>query len=337
MKNLNKVRIIAEAGVNHNGNLKIAKKLIVAAKRAGADYVKFQYFKAEYLSTKYSKQAKYQKKKFKQKNNSQKLMLEKLQLSIDQLNELKDFCQKKKIKFALSVFDHITLKLLIPLNLDFIKIPSGEITNYPLLRNATKISKEIILSTGMSNITEIKKAIETIKKYNKKIKITLMHCTTEYPTNEKDVNILSVKTMEKKFKLSVGYSDHTKGNEASCAAAVLGSRTFEKHFTLSRRMKGPDHSASLEPDELLNYILSIKKTINLIGNGKKKITRTEKKNFNIVRKSIYALKKIKLGDIFTEENIISKRPYNKSNPMNWLKILGKKSKKKYNIDEEIIF
>lgn len=331
-----KTIIIAEAGVNHNGKVKLAKNLVNIAKNAGADYVKFQYFNPEYLSTNFSKQADYQKKTYKQKNNSQKVMLKKLSLSLNQLIEVYNYCKKKKIKFAISIFDHISLKNIKKLNLDFIKIPSGEITNYPLLRDVAKMNKKIILSTGMSNIKDIYNALRVLRKYKqKKSKITLMHCTTNYPTSEDQVNISAITEIKKKFKIDVGYSDHTIGNEAACAAVAFGARIFEKHFTISKNMKGPDHSASLELGELKNYIKSIKKTEKMIGNGKKALLKSEKKNFKIVRKSIYANKKIKIGEYFTEQNIITKRPLKNSNPMNWSKIIGSKSKRNYKIDDEI--
>lgn len=331
-----KTIIIAEAGVNHNGKVKLAKNLVNIAKNAGADYVKFQYFNPEHLTTNFSKQADYQKKTYKQKNNSQKVMLKKLSLSLNQLIEVYNYCKKKKIKFAISIFDHISLKNIKKFNLDFIKIPSGEITNYPLLRDVAKMNKKIILSTGMSNIKDIYNALTVLRKYKqKKSKITLMHCTTNYPTSEDQVNISTITEIKKKFKIDVGYSDHTIGNEAACAAVAFGARIFEKHFTISKNMKGPDHSASLEPGELKNYIKSIKKTEKMIGNGKKALLKSEKKNFKIVRKSIYANKKINIGEYFTEQNIITKRPLKNSNPMNWSKIIGSKSKRNYKIDDEI--
>ena len=331
-----KTIIIAEAGVNHNGKVKLAKNLVNIAKNAGADYVKFQYFNPEYLTTNFSKQADYQKKTYKQKNNSQKVMLKKLSLSLNKLIEVYNYCKKKKIKFAISIFDHISLKNIKKFNLDFIKIPSGEITNYPLLRDVAKMNKKIILSTGMSNIKDIYNALTVLRKYKqKKSKITLMHCTTNYPTSEDEVNISSITEIKKKFKIDVGYSDHTTGNEAACAAVAFGARIFEKHFTISKNMKGPDHSASLEPTELKNYIKSIKKTEKMIGTGKKALLKSEKKNFKIVRKSIYANKKINIGEYFTEQNIITKRPLKNSNPMNWNKIIGSKSKRNYKIDDEI--
>lgn len=331
-----KTIIIAEAGVNHNGKVKLARNLVNIAKNAGADYVKFQYFNPEYLTTNFSKQADYQKKTYKQKNNSQKVMLKKLSLSLNQLIEVYNYCKKKKIKFAVSIFDHISLKDIKKFNLDFIKIPSGEITNYPLLRDVAKMNKKIILSTGMSNIKDIYNALTVLRKYKqKKSKITLMHCTTNYPASEDEVNISSITEMKKKFKIDVGYSDHTIGNEAACAAVAFGARIFEKHFTISKNMKGPDHSASLEPHELKNYIKSIKKTEKMIGTGKKVLLKSEKKNFKIVRKSIYANKKINIGEYFTEQNIITKRPLKNSNPMNWSKIIGSKSKRNYKIDDEI--
>jgi N,N'-diacetyllegionaminate synthase len=198
------------------------------------------------------------------------------------------------------------------------------------------MNKKIILSTGMSNIKDIYNALTILRKYKqKKSKITLMHCTTNYPTSEDEVNISSITEIKKKFKIDVGYSDHTIGNEAACAAVAFGARIFEKHFTISRKLDGPDHSASLEPDELKNYIKSIKKTEKMIGTGKKTLLESEKKNFKIVRKSIYANKKINIGEYFTEQNIITKRPLKDSNPMKWSKIIGSKSKRNYKIDDEI--
>jgi N,N'-diacetyllegionaminate synthase len=331
-----KTIIIAEAGVNHNGKVKLAKNLVNIAKNAGADYVKFQYFNPEYLTTNFSKQADYQKKTYKQKNNSQKVMLKKLSLSLNQLIEVYNYCKKKKIKFAISIFDHISLKNIKKFNLDFIKIPSGEITNYPLLRDVAKMNKKIILSTGMSNIKDIYNALTILRKYKqKKSKITLMHCTTNYPTSEDQVNISSITEMKKKFKIDVGYSDHTVGNEAACAAVAFGARIFEKHFTISKNMKGPDHAASLNPDELKNYIYSIRKTQKMIGNGIKRKSKSEEKNFKIIRKSIYAVKKIQKGEIITENKILPKRPFKKNSPMNWGKLIGLKAKKNYEKDDEI--
>lgn len=334
--NKNKICVIAEAGVNHNGNVSLAKKLVKIAKNSGADYIKFQYFNPNLLTTNFSKQADYQKKNYKQKDNSQKIMLKKLSLSLKQLNEIYNYCKSQKIKFALSVFDHLSLKNVIKFNLDFIKIPSGEITNYPLLKEVAKINKKIILSTGMCNNNEIKNALKVFKKYNlSKKKIILLHCTSNYPASEDEANISSIAQLKKKFNLEVGYSDHTVGNEAANISVAYGARIFEKHFTISKKMIGPDHAASLNPRELKSYINSLKKSVKIIGNGIKIISKSEKKNFQVIRKSIYATKKITKGDIFSEENILPKRPYNKNNPMDWQKFIGKKATKNYEIDDEI--
>lgn len=331
-----KIQIIAEAGVNHNGNIKLAKKLVRIAKNSGADYVKFQYFNPNYLTTNFSKQADYQKKTFKQTNNSQKIMLKKLSLSLKQLNEIYNYCKLQKIKFALSVFDHLSLKNIIKFNLDFIKIPSGEITNFPLLKGVAKMNKKIILSTGMCNNSEIKNALKVLKKYNlSRKKIVLLHCTSNYPAREDEVNISSIVQIKKKFRLEVGYSDHTIGNEAANISVAYGVRIFEKHFTISKKMRGPDHAASLNPNELKDYINSLKKSVKIIGSGMKMVSKSERKNLQVIRKSIYATKTITKGDIFSEENILPKRPFNKNNPMDWDKLIGKKARKNYKIDDEI--
>ena len=332
----NKILIIAEAGVNHNGSLVNAYKLVDIAKLAGADFVKFQYFIPEYLATNFSSQAEYQKKKFKQKFNSQKKMLEKLYLSKDQLLKIKKYCYKKKINFLISVFDHISAKNLYNFDLKFIKIPSGEITNFPLLKEIAKYKKKIILSTGMSNIKEIKQAIQILKKYKvKNDMIYLLHCTTDYPAKLQEINLKSMLLLKKIFKCKIGYSDHTKGDVASIAAVANGAEIIEKHFTLSKKMRGPDHSASLEPKELVNFIKKLRDTTLLLGSQKKMITKSEKKNFKIVRKSIYALKNINKGEKFTDTNIMPKRPLGGISPLKWESVIGKKARKNYTKDEKI--
>ena len=336
LREKNKLIIIAEAGVNHNGKLSDAFKLVDVAKKAGADFVKFQFFVPEYLATAKSPQAEYQKKKFKQKYNSQIKMLEKLCLTFNQLIKVKNYCKKKKINFLLSVFDHISVKKLNKFKLKFIKIPSGEINNYPLLKAIAKLKKKIILSTGMSNLNEIKNTLNILKKYKvKKNMIYLLHCTTDYPTKLKDVNLKSMNELQKKLKYKIGYSDHTKGNEASIAAVARGAKIIEKHFTLNKKMKGPDHSSSLEPKELIDFITSLRNTCILLGKAEKKITSSEKKNLNIVRKSIYALKSIKKGEKFTNSNIIPKRPMNGISPIYWDKVVGKKAKRNFIKDDKI--
>lgn len=333
---LNKTTIIAEAGVNHNGKIKNAFKLIDIAKDAGADYVKFQYFNADLTATDQVKKATYQLKNFKQKNQSQKIMLKKLMLNLDQLITIKNYCKKKKIKFLVSIFDHLNVKNLNKLNLDVIKIASGEITNYPLLKEVAKLKKRVILSTGMCNEQDIRNALNIFRKFklNKK-KITLLHCTTNYPVQENEANLLAIQKLKDKFNLNIGYSDHTVGSEAAIIAITLGAKIIEKHFTIDKKMKGPDHKASLNPLELKEYILKIKKTSKLLGKKIKKISHNEKKIIRLIRKSIYAKRNIVIGEKFTEENIIPKRPFTGISPLRWNDYIGKKAKKNYAKNEKI--
>lgn len=334
--NLNrKVIIIAEAGVNHNGSLRIAKKLVDKAVEAKADFIKFQTFNAGSIATIKSSKANYQKKNS-SKSETQLQMLKKLELNEKKLRSIYSYCKNKKIGFMSSPFDLDSLNILKNFKMKFLKIPSGEITNLPLLEEIGKSKKRVILSTGMANIAEIKKALFTLTKFGlKKKEIILLHCNTEYPTPFKDANLKAIHTLKNKFKLNVGYSDHTTGIEASIAAVALGAKVIEKHFTLSKNFKGPDHSSSLEPIELSHMIRAIRNIEHSLGNGEKKPSLSEKKNIKIVRKSIVAKKEIFKGQIFSVENLAVKRPFKGISPMKWYKVIGKKAKKNYRPDDFI--
>ena len=330
-----KVFIIAEAGVNHNGSIVIAKKLIDVASNAGADAVKFQTFKAESLATKNAKKAMYQKKTT-NNNESQLDMLKKLEMNIEMHKKLISYCKKKKIIFLSSPFDHESIELLKNLGLEILKIPSGEVTNLPYLKHIGKLNKKIILSTGMSNIYEVKNAFKILlDSGTKKKNITILHANTEYPTSMEDVSLRAMVTMGKELNVNFGYSDHTLGVEVDIAAVAMGAKCIEKHFTLDSKMKGPDHKASLEPDQLKVMIKSIRNIEKALGNGIKKPSSSELANIKIVRKSIVAKTKIERGEILNEKNIAVKRPGTGISPMKWDDVLGVKAKKKYNEDELI--
>ena len=330
-----RVFIIAEAGVNHNGSIKIAKKLIDSACQAGADAIKFQTFKAKNIATKKSEKANYQKQ-LEDKNDSQFKMLKRLELDYQAHINLIKYCKSKKIKFLSSPFDIESVKFLNNIGLKIFKIPSGEITNLPYLRQIGKLKKKIILSTGMSKISDIKNAIYYLVQsgtHNKNI--TLLHTNSEYPTPMQDVNLRAMLTIGKKFNVKFGYSDHTLGIEVSIAAVAMGASCIEKHITLDRKMEGPDHKSSLEPNELELMINSIRNIELALGEGQKKPSKSELKNINLVRKSIVANKKIKKGEILNEINISTKRPGYGISPMKWDKIIGTKAKKNYNKDDLI--
>ena len=333
---MKKILIIAEAGVNHNGDLSLAKKLIVSAKKAGAHYIKFQSFKANNLVTKNAKSAGYQIKNMK-KNVNQFKILKKLELSYNDHLNLKNYSKKKKIKFISSPFDLESLRMLFNLKIYDIKIPSGEINNYILLKNIAKKAKKIFLSTGMATMNEIKQALQVLTLNGASMKrITVLHCHTDYPSNLYDINLLAMDKIKKTFKkIDVGYSDHTLGNETAIAAVALGAKVIEKHITLNKKLPGPDHKASLTPDEFKNYIKSINNTIELLGTNKKAPSLIEIKNKKLVRKSIVAKKFIKKGQKFSENNITCKRPEGGLSPMKWKILIGKKSKKNFKEDEFI--
>lgn len=330
------VIIIAEAGVNHNADINIAKGLILAAKDAGADYVKFQTAVPELVVSKYAEMAEYQKNNI-GVSESQLEMTRKIHLPLDDYKLLKSFCDEVDIKFLSTPFDMVSIDLLSQLDMDFFKIPSGEITNLPYLEKISKVGIPVILSTGMSNQKEIDEALKILVDNGvSKNNIILLHCNTDYPTKMEDVNLKAMQTMGDMFGVKFGYSDHTKGVEVPIAAVALGACVIEKHFTLSREMKGPDHKASLEPDELKEMISSIRNIEKAIsGSGIKEPSPSELKNIPIARKSIVAAKTIKKGDLFTEQNITTKRPGNGISPMKWYDVIGKVSDRDYSEDQLI--
>jgi len=331
----NKVQIIAEIGVNHNGDINLAKKLIDEAKNAGADSVKFQTFKAERLVTKKLKKANYQNLNDK-RDESQYSMLKRLELTLEMHKEIILYCKKRKIEFLSSGFDIESLDLLSDLGQKKFKIPSGEITNLPYLKHIAKIANSIILSTGMSNLNEIRDAIDILEKNGAiRKKITILHCTSEYPAPFNEVNLLSMNTIKKEFDVSIGYSDHTKNIEVAIAAVALGANIIEKHFTLKKELPGPDHRASLEPNEFKNMVDAIRNIETAMGLSNKEPTKSENKNKLLIRKSIVAKKTIKLGEILSISNVTIKRPGTGISPMQWNKILGRKAIRKFIKDELI--
>ncbi len=334
-QNNNKVFIIAEAGVNHNGSLEIAKKLIDVAVNAKADAVKFQTFKAEALVSKNAQKAQYQKENT-SSNESQYEMIKKLELSLEDHQELIEYCSEKNIIFLSTPFDLASIDLLVSLGLEIFKIPSGEITNLPYLRYLGKQNKQIILSTGMANLDEVKMAVKILNDNGtSKEKITVLHANTQYPTPMGDVNLNAMVTIGKELNLDYGYSDHTLGIEVDIAAVAMGAKVIEKHFTLDKTMDGPDHKASLEPDELSAMVASIRNIELALGDGIKQPTQSETPNMDVARKSIVAAKEIKKGEKLSENNLTVKRPGNGISPMLWDKILGKIATKDYCEDELI--
>ncbi|ENH98113.1 N-acetylneuraminate synthase [Gracilibacillus halophilus YIM-C55.5] len=327
------VFIIAEAGVNHNGSLELAKKLVDAACYAGADCIKFQTFIAKNTVAKEAKKASYQE----QSDNldeSQLEMLQKLELSFDEFKNLKLYCDKKNITFLSTGFDIESLHFLNDLEMPLWKIPSGEITNYPYLVQIANFNKPIILSTGMATQKEVEDAVNVLKE-NKVNKLTILHCTTEYPTPMNEVNLLAMRDLKNNFNLEVGYSDHTMGIEVPTAAVALGASVIEKHFTLDRLMEGPDHKASLEPKELRKMVQNIRNIEKALGTGVKEPTLSELSNKEVARKSIVAKTEILEGELFTEDNITVKRPGYGISPMKWKEVIGKVSKKNFKEDELI--
>lgn len=326
------VYIIAEAGVNHNGSFELACRLVDAAKKTGVDCIKFQTFKSENLVSRSAKKAEYQKKTT--GDSSQHAMLKKLELSFDEFLQLKKYCEKVQIRFLSTPFDFDSIAFLSSIDMPFWKVPSGEVTNLPYLVALAKTGKPVVMSTGMCTLQEIRDAIAVLKQNGTK-DIKLLHCNTEYPTPFEDVNLKAMKTLRDEFQLEVGYSDHTKGIEVPIAAVALGATIIEKHFTLDRNMEGPDHKASLEPDELAKMVSSIRNIEKALGNGKKVPSASEKKNIAVARKSIVAKTIIKAGDIFTEHNITVKRPGTGISPMKWFEVLGTKAVRDFEEDELI--
>lgn len=322
---MSKVVIIAEAGVNHNGDIQTAKKLIDAAVNAGVDYVKFQTFKADSLVSKTAKKAEYQSINIGDGDDSQYAMLKNLELSHEDHLELKKYCFDRNIKFFSTAFDVEGVKYLNDLGLSFFKIPSGEMTNYPYLKAIAQCNKPVIMSTGMCTKVEIKNALDVLIKFGlKKEAISILHCNTEYPTPMQDVNLNAMLSIKEIFDVQVGYSDHTLGIEVPIAAVALGAKIIEKHFTLDRTLPGPDHAASLEPDELKEMVKAIRNIeLAISGNGIKEPSVSESKNIAIARKSIFVTKKIVKGHILTEDDITSLRPGDGISPMEWENVVGK--------------
>lgn len=332
---MSKVFIIAEAGVNHNGSLKLAKKMIDKAKEACADAIKFQTFKAESLVSKNSPKAAYQLKNT-DKSESHFEMIKRLELNRDSHIELIEYCKRKKIIFLSSPFDLESIDLLNELGQEIFKIPSGEVTNLPYLRKIGSFEKKIIMSTGMSYLKEIKEAIKVLVcSGTKKQDITVLHCNVEYPADYRDANLNAILTMKDELGVSVGFSDHSLGIELSLAAVALGAFVIEKHFTLDKNMDGPDHKASIEPPEFSMMVAAIRHIESALGDGVKKPRGKELRNIDIVRKSIVASRGIKKGETFSAANITVKRPGTGINPMKWDKIVGRRAKKDFQ-EEELI-
>lgn len=326
-----RILMIAEAGVNHNGSLELAYRMVDAAKEAGADIVKFQTAKAELMVSKFAGKAEYQKKTT-GGEESQIEMLKKLLPAYDDFILLKKYCEKKGIEFLSTPFDMESIHFLDGLGCRFWKIPSGEITNYPYLIEIARTKKPVILSTGMADMNEVEAAVALLKKYGSG-EICLLHCTTEYPAPYAEVNLRAMQTLKERFGCKTGYSDHTPGIEISVAAAAMGASVIEKHFTLDRNMEGPDHKASLEPDELADLVRAVRHVEAALGDGVKRPTESEKKNIVAARKSIVARRKIQKGEMLTEENITAKRPGNGISPMRWNEVIGSRAIRDFEEDE----
>ena len=331
----NKVFIIAEAGVNHNANFDLAIKLIDMAKRSGADAVKFQTAVPELVMTNSAIMAEYQIENI-GKVESQIEMARKIHLPITDYKKLKEYCDQIGIMFLSTPFDHVSILELEKLDMEYFKIPSGEITNLPYLRHVAKIAKRVILSTGMSTMDEVSDAVKVLYENGiTKDRLTLLHVTTDYPTKMVDVNLYAMLSMKEEFRVDVGYSDHTEGIEVPIAAVALGAKIIEKHFTLDKSMEGPDHKASLEPHELFKMVQSIRNIELALGDGIKKPSEGEIKNIVIARRSLVAKCDIKKGTVFSEDNLIVKRPGNGINPMRWDEIIGTIATKDYKEDDLI--
>ena len=325
--------IIAEAGDNHNGNLELAFQLVDKAAQAGADCVKFQTFVTEEVISKRAEKAEYQKEST-GADESQYEMVKKLELTFDNFRQLQQYAKEKGLMFLSTPFDIPSVDFLNSIDIPCFKIPSGEITNLPYLIRIAQTGRDIILSTGMAEIEEIEAAVKALRE-NGAGEISLLHCNTEYPTPMEDVNLRAMLTLKEKFSVRVGYSDHTKGIEVPIAAAAMGAEIIEKHFTLDHNMEGPDHKASLEPDELKAMVEGIRNIEKALGNGIKTASRSEKKNMDIARKSIVARRKIAKGETLTEDNLAVKRPGNGISPMKWYEILGTKAVRDCGEDEMI--
>lgn len=327
------VLIIAEAGVNHNGSIELARKMVLEAKKAGADYIKFQTFIPDKLVSKYAPKAEYQKQTT-GAEQSQLEMVSKLALTWEDFAALKRYCEETGVGFASTPFDLESIDFLESLGLDFWKVPSGEVTNLPYLERIGKTGRRVILSTGMCGMEEIRSAVAVLERSGTE-DITLLHCNTEYPTPFEDVNLRAMCRMARELGKPVGYSDHTLGIEVPIAAAALGAAVIEKHFTLDKTMEGPDHRASLEPEELRRMVAAVRHIEAALGDGVKRRTASEEKNLIVARKSIVALTDIARGDVFTQENITVKRPGNGISPMRWYDVLGRTAQRDYLADELI--
>lgn len=334
---MNRTIIIAEAGVNHNGSLDLAKQLVKKAFEAGVDYVKFQTFKSEKVVSKNAKKADYQIENTGKKEESQLEMVKKLELSYEDHQVLIDYCNELGLKFFSTAFDFDSIEYLHSLGLGLWKIPSGEVTNYPFLKRIAAYNEKTILSTGMCDMDDVRAAVDALYKNGlSKENLILLHCNTEYPTPFEDVNLKAMDALRKEFGVEVGYSDHTKGIEVPIAAVALGATVIEKHFTLDRTLPGPDHKASLEPDELKAMVSAIRNIEQAVGgDGTKHVSESERKNIAIARKSIVAACDIKAGDVFTEDNLTVKRPGSGISPMRWEEVLGMKAIRDFNEDELI--
>lgn len=328
------VKIIAEAGVNHNGSMELARQMVAAAAEAGADYIKFQTFIPDKLVSASAQKADYQKWNTGEQE-SQLDMLRRLALRHEDFWELKECCHQHGIGFLSTPFDLDSIAFLDALDMDFWKLPSGEITNLPYLVKIARTEKPIVMSTGMCELEEVRQAVSYLEHYGAK-QITLLHCNTEYPTPMKDVNLKAMLTLAEVFHLPVGYSDHTRGIEIPIAAVAIGASVIEKHFTLDRNLEGPDHKASLEPQELGLMVSSIRNVEMAMGTGEKKPSESERKNIEVARKSIVAKRPIKKGEVLSEENLTVKRPGTGISPMRWYEFLGKEAKKDYAEDDMIV-
>ena len=347
---IDRVLIIAEAGVNHNGSIEIAKQMVDKAVDAGVDIIKFQTFKSEKLVSKAARQAEYQQRNIGKQGEGQLEMLKKLELSKQDHEELIAYCNKKGIRFFSTAFDMESIDYLHSLNMGLWKIPSGEITNYPYLRKIASYGEPIILSTGMCELSDIKAAVNVINEFwptancqlptansqQPTADITILHCNTEYPTPYQDVNLKAMLEIAETFKVKFGYSDHTQGIEVPIAAVALGASVIEKHFTLDKTMEGPDHKASLEPEELKAMVQAIRHIEQALGTGHKTISESERKNIEIARKSIVAACPIKAGELLTEENLTVKRPGSGISPMRWNEVVGTFAVKDFEEEEPIV-
>ncbi len=337
IKNLNRVFIIAEAGLNHNGSFQKALEMIKVAKETGADAIKFQTAVPELVITHKAQKAEYQIEKTGSKE-SQLEMVKKIHLPLNSYQKLKAECKKQNLEFMSTAFDAVSIETLDKVGLNRMKIPSGEVTNLPYLRQIGSIGKPIIMSTGMANLEEVRTAIEILVSTGmQKRDITILHCNTDYPTSMEDVNLEAMLTIKHQLGVEIGYSDHTLGIEVSIAAVAKGATIIEKHFTLDRNLVGPDHAASLEPDEFKLLVQSVRNIEKALGDGEKKPSQSELKNIPIIRRSIVAKKPIKKGEKFSEENITVKRPGTGISPMEWDNIVGNISNYNYDMDDLILW